>query len=150
MSSYFASDTVDITINCKDVLTDIKTKTLEEELEYRKELKQQDQKEYDRLERYRDNESTISVKLDDYGLLIAEDLTPDYFADHDLIEFLETHRNYAVFYKGTVGTSDADSVYTYLTDLPKWKLKEFMCDTLGLNHFATTEDILNELKIKLS
>ena len=26
-------------------------------------------------------------------------------------------------------------------DLPKYKLKEFMCDTLGLNHFATTDDI---------
>jgi len=150
MGCYWKSDTADITVAGEEVINDISTKALELELEDRKELQRTDPEEFKKQERNRDGLATVTIELDDYNLINKDDVDPDFFADEDLIEFLETHRSYAVFYKGAVGTSDADSVCTYLMDLPKYKLKEFMCDTLGLNHFATTDDIINELKMRLN
>ena len=149
MGKYYQTDAIDIRVSGEDVISDISTKRLEIELEDRKELEHFEPEEFKKQERYRDGTSLVTIDLDDYGLICKDDVEPNFFTDIDLIYFLETHRNYAVFSKGSIGNSDADSVCTYLMDLPKWKFKEFMCDTLGLNHFATVDDILTELKNKL-
>ena len=149
MGKYYQTDAIDIRVSGEDVISDISTKRLEIELEDRKELEHDDPEEFKKQERYRDGTALVTIDLDDYCLIRKDDVEPNFFSDIILIHYLETCKNYAVFSKGSVGTSDADSVCTYLMDLPKYKLKEFMCDTLGLNHFATVDDILSELKNKL-
>ncbi len=150
MSKYCQTDAIDIRVSGEDVISDISTKRLEVELEDRKELERSEPEEFKKLERYRNGTALVTIDLDDYGLICKDDVEPNFFSDTDLIHYLETQKSYAVFSKGSVGTSNGDSVYTYLMDLPKYKLKDFMCDTLGLNHFATVDDILNELKMRLS
>lgn len=150
MSKYFQTDAIDIRVLGEDVISDISTKRLEVELEDRKELEEFEPEEFKKQEKYRDGTSLVTIDLDDYGLICKDDVEPNFFSDTDLIHYLETQKGYAVFSKGSVGMSDADNVCTYLMDLPKYKLKEFMCDTLGLSHFATVDDILNELKMRLS
>ena len=149
MGHYLQGDTKDVNISVEDVINDIPTKRLEAELEDRKDLEKEEPDEFKYQERHRNGLASITIELDDYNLIDKDNIEPDFFTDVDLIYYLETHRNYAVFSKESVGTSDADSVCTYLMDLPKWKLKEFLCDTLGLNHFAAVDDILNELKSRL-
>lgn len=149
--SYWNNNEKSIRISTDNIIEHIPTSDLQKELDSRLEIKESKPEDFDKIEKlFRHRNVEVVIDLRDYNLIDKEDVTPDFFSDEDLIYYLETHKNYAVFHKGAVGTSDADSVCTYLTDLPKWKLKEFLCDTFGLNHFATTEDIINEIKQKLN
>ena len=139
---------VDITCDVDEVIGQIPTSALENELEERKGLQKKDVKECARQERYRTWEIEISINPEDYNLVDVEDVEVSDFEDQQIIDYLEC-AGYCVFKKGVVNTSDMDGVKLYLDELSNWKFREAICDLLGLSHRASKDDIINKLKERI-
>lgn len=139
---------VDITCDVDEVIDQIPTSALENELEERKDLQKKDVKECARQERYRTWTIEITINPEDYNLVDVEDVEVSDFEDQQIIDYLE-RSGYCVFKKGVANTSDMDSVRMYLEDVPAWKFKEAMCDLLGISHTSTKDEIINKLKERI-
>ena len=145
---YGWSDTKTVTIDVEDIISEIPTRILKEEYEDRQELQRTDPKQAERDERWRTCEIDIDINLDDNDLLDKDNVDLDIFEDCQIISYLE-EAGYSVFENSSVSKNECSGISVYMNEVPNWKFKEIMCDTLGLSHMATKEEIINEIKNRL-
>ena len=148
MSSWW-NDSQDVTIDVSDVIGQIPTEDLERELKERKDLQKTDVKEFEREERRRGSELDVSICLDDYNLIREEDVDITDFELYQVIDYIESN-GYAVFEKGVTTENKLGCLAHYLGDVPGWKLKELLCDMLGVGHLTSRDDIIREIKEKIN
>lgn len=132
-----------------EIIDQIPTTSLEEELDKRKELQVSDIKLAERKESRRSSEVSIEIDPDDYDLVSQEDIhvSVSDFSDREIIKYLKL-RGYRV-YGDDVNLSALERLAQDLQDAQPYKLKGFLCDLFELSHMASKEDIINEMKNKI-
>jgi hypothetical protein len=132
-----------------EIIDQIPTTSLEEELVKRKELQVSDIKLAERKESRRSSEVSIEIDPDDYDLVNQDDVRPSLsdFSETELIKYLKS-RGYRV-YGDEVDLSSLERLAQDLQDVQQYKLKGFLCDLFELSHMASKEDIINEMKSKI-
>lgn len=68
-----------------------------------------------------------------------EDIDLDEVELADIVEHIKGH-NYTVI--------EGNKMADFISDLPSYKLKDLLCDVVGVNHHTSKEDILNLLSEK--
>lgn len=147
MSSWYYSNTRDIHIDLDTIMCDIPTKMLEDELEERKALQENDPAQAEKAESYRSDTVDYEIDIRDYDLVDEEDVGLDNYDDCDLKHEIE-HRGYTVLHDDLLPDYGIGGFAQGLTYLQSWKLKDFLCDFLGISHLSNKEQIINELKTR--
>lgn len=138
---------VDINIDAREIIENIPTPILEEELKDRKELQASDIKNAEREERRRTTNINWEIDPDDYDLVDRDNITVSDFNEDELIEYLED-AGYEVYdYENSPDTS-LDGVIRYFENNQPYKLKEFLCDLCRISHQSSKEQIIKELMEK--
>lgn len=145
---YFWGDTVTVTIDAEEIIDKIPSKILDKEYKERKELQRLDPKQAEKEERWRNSDIDVEINLDEYNLVEKDKIQLNDFNNFEIIDYLEDS-GYSVFENSAVSKSECSGMSDYIHDAPKWKFKEILCDTLGLSHLATKEEIINEIKNRL-
>lgn len=145
--SYWNDDVdIDVQVEVEDIIDDIPTETLEEELEKRKEKQEKDPDGFKRDERFRYNTLSVTIDPSDYDLIKRDDVGPEDLSIVDMVTYLDRH-GYSVLYGHDIINLDAAA--TRISDLPKYKFRDLMCDVLCLGRCVSNEEIINEFKTKL-
>lgn len=132
-----------------NVLEQISFSKIEEAYNARKEEKESDPDTFKKYERHNRSDSQVEIDIDpdEYDLMSIDEESLDDFDLEDIIDAVE-NSGYIVLKKGTL-PADINAMTRYIGDLSNWKFKDILCDILGLNHLASKEDIINEVKNKL-
>lgn len=141
--------TVTVYADVDEVIEQIPTASLEEELKRRKDLQASDVKLAEREENRRSSDINIEIDPDDYDLVDQDDIHVSDFGEDELIDYLEG-RGYSVFdnaYCPEVNT--LNGIIQNLQNAQKYKLKDFLCDLFNLSHVASKDDIAAEITVKL-
>ena len=147
MSSWYYSNTRDIHIDLDKIMRDIPTEMLEDELEERKALQESDPARAQKEEDYRSDTVDYEIDIRDYDLVDEEDVGLENFDDCDLKYEIE-NRGYAVLHDDLLPDYGLDGIAQGLNYFQPWKLKDFLCDFLGISHLSNKEQIINELKTR--
>lgn len=150
MSSWYYSDTRDIHIDLDKIMRDIPTEMLEDELEERKALQESDPARAEKAESYRSDTVDYEIDIRDYYLVDEEDVCLTNYDDVDLKQEIE-HRGYTVLHDDDdllYHEYGLDGIAQGLNYFQPWKLKDFLCDFLGISHLSSKEQIINELKTR--
>ena len=147
MSSWYYSNTRDIHIDLDKIMRDIPTEMLEDELEERKALQERDPARAQRDEDYRSDTVDYEIDIRDYDLVDEEDVGLENFDDCDLKYEIE-NRGYAVLHDDLLPDYGLGGIAQGLSYFQPWKLKDFLCDFLGISHLSNKEQIINELKTR--
>jgi len=141
--------TVTVYADVDEIINQIPTTSLEEELEERKELQVSDIKLAEQKESRRSSDVSIEIDPDDYDLVDQDDARQSVtdFSERELIKYLEL-RGYRV-YCNEASLSSLEKLAQDLRDVQPYKLKDFLCDLLELSHVASKEDIINEIRSKI-
>lgn len=142
--------TKDIDIDIKDIIDDIPTQMLEEELATRKKLEKSDPEKAKHNEKCRHKNILYPIDPEDYDLVSNEAVTLANFDSSEMIYELE-HSGYRVLPKDDmrlIGEKSMSDIAEYIQKLQPWKLKDFLCDFLGISHLSNKEQIINELKTR--
>ena len=139
---------VTITFDASEVIEQITTHELERELQERKELIKSDPKEHNKKERYRGDELEVDIDPEEFDLVKQEDIEVSDFTIEQIKEYL-AKEGYHVIRSGVRGDNNTDGVIQFIEELPKWKLRELMCDICGITYISSTDDIINSIKEKL-
>lgn len=137
-----------ITFDVSEVIEQIPTCELERELQERKELIKIDSKRYHKKELYRGYELEVDIDPYEFDLVKQEDIELSDFTIEQIKEYLDKE-GYHVIRSGARGNNNTDGVIQFIEELPKWKLRELMCDICGITHVSSTDDIINSIKEKL-
>ena len=144
-SSMWWPSNATITFDVSEVIGQIPTRELERELQERKEL---NKKELYKKELYRGNELEVDIDPYEFDLVKQEDIEISDFTIEQIKEYLDKE-GYHVIRSGARGNNNTDGVIQFIEELPKWKLRELMCDICGITHVSSTDDIINSIKEKL-
>lgn len=147
MSSWYYSDTRDIHIDLDKIMCDIPTEMLENELEERKALQESDPARAQKNEDYRSDTVDYEIDIRDYDLVDEEDVGLDNFDDSDLKYEIE-NRGYTVLHDDLLPDYELGGIAQGLNYFQPWKLKDFLCDFLGISHLSNKEQIIDELKTR--
>ena len=136
--------TVTVYVDVDEIIGQIPTESLEEELNTRKELQVSDAKLAEHKESRRSSDVSIEIDPDDYDLVDRDDARPSVsdFSEKELVGYLKS-RGYSVY------LSSLEELARDLRDMQPYKLKEFLCDLLELSHVTSKEDIINEMRNKI-
>ena len=146
----FGISTVNIDIDIQDIIDDIPTDMLEEELSKRKKLIEENPKKAQEKELFRAKNILYPIEPDDYDLVSSEAVTLANFDSSEMIYELE-HSGYRVLPKDDmrlIGEKSMSDIAESIQKLQPWKLKDFLCDFLGISHLSNKEQIINELKTR--
>ena len=145
---HYSSD-VTISANVDEALDKISFVKIKEAYEDRLEEKENNPEYFRNSEKFRDDD-TIDFDIDvgDYDLMYINDESLD---DFDLEQIINTVEDsgYTVV-NNKYCWNDYSIVIKYLNDLPKWKLREVLCDLTGLNHLVSNDEIIREIKEKIN
>lgn len=144
---HYPSD-VTISVNVDEALDKISFVKIKEAYEDRLEEKENNPEYFRNSEKFRDDDTIdFDIDADDYDLMHIDDESLD---DFDLEEIINTVEDsgYTVV-NNNYGCNDY-GIVKYLNDLPKWKLREVLCDLTGLNHLASNDEIIKEMKEKIN
>ena len=147
MSSWYYSNSRDINIDLDKIMCDIPTYMLEDELEERKALQERDPAQAERDESYRSSTVDYEIDIRDYDLIDEEDASLDTYDDVDLKQEIE-HRGYTVLHDDLLPDYGLGGIAQGLNQFQPWKLKDFLCDFLGISHLSSKEQIIDELKTR--
>lgn len=139
--------TVTVYADVDEIINQISTTSLEEELNRRKKLQVSDIKLATREESIRSSEVSIEIDPYDYDLVNQEDIRVSDFSKMELIEYLKS-LGYNV-YGDELSLSLLEKLAQDLQDVQPYKLKYFLCDLFELSHMASKEDIINEMRNKI-
>lgn len=139
--------TVTVYADVDEIINQISTTSLEEELNRRKKLQVSDIKLATREESIRSSEVSIEIDPYDYDLVNQEDIRVSDFSKMELIEYLKS-LGYNV-YGDELSLSLLEKLAQDLQDVQPYKLKDFLCDLFELSHMASKEDIINEMRNKI-
>lgn len=136
---------IDVEFDVKDVIEDIPTKSLVEELSERLDDIENGDVTYNKKERHRSTTLSVPIDPDDYGLVDRDEISASDVGENEMISALEC-RGYVVNVKES-DIIDIDGLdYKAIQSLPKWKIRELFCNLCGVSHLTSTEDLLNELR----
>lgn len=147
MSSWYYSSTRNIHVDLDKIMRDIPTEMLEDELEERKALQKSNPVRAERDESYRSDTVDYEIDIRDYDLVDEEDVGLDTYDDYDLKREIE-HRGYTVLHDHLLPDYGLGGIAQGLNYFQPWKLKDFLCDFLGISHLSNKEQIINELKTR--
>lgn len=147
MSSWYYSNTRDIHIDLDKIMCDIPTEILEDELEERKALQKSNPARAEKDELFRSDTVDYEIDIRDYDLVDEEDIGLDTYDDCDLKQEIE-HRGYIVLHDDLLPDYGLGGIAQGLNYFQPWKLKDFLCDFLGISHLSNKEQIINELKTR--
>ena len=147
MSSWYYSNTRDIHIDLDEIMRDIPTEMLEDELEERKSLQKSNPARAEKDESYRSDTVDYEIDIRDYDLVDEEEVGLDNYNNCDLKQEIE-HRGYIVLHDDLLLDYGLGGIAQGLNYLQPWKLKDFLCDFLGISHLSNKEQIINELKTR--
>lgn len=144
---HYSSD-VTISVNVDEALDKISFVKIKEAYEDRLKEKENNHEYFRNSEKFRDDDTIdFDIDADDYDLMYINDESLDDFDLEDIINAVEDS-GYTVV-NNKYGWNDYDIV-KYLNDLPKWKLREVLCDLTGLNHLVSNDEIIKEIKEKIN
>lgn len=145
---YWWQDSITVNVDYDDVIEQIPTDVLQEELNKRKELQHSDIKTFEKEENRRCDGIDIDVCPDDYGLVDEETVKlGEYFSDDYIIDYIESKGHTIVSDGETFGT--IENVTNYLYSLPNYKYRDYLCDSLGLSRRSAKEEIIEEIKNRI-
>lgn len=144
---HYPSD-VTISVNVDEALDKISFDKIKEAYEDRLEEKENDPEYFRNSEKFRDDDTIdFDIDADDYDLMYIDDESLDDFDLEEIINAVEDS-GYTVV-NNSYGWNDY-GIVKYLNDLPKWKLREVLCDLAGLNHLVSNDEIIKEIKEKIN
>ena len=144
---HYSSD-VTISANVDEALDKISFVKIKEAYEDRLEEKENNPEYFRNSEKFRDDD-TIDFDIDvgDYDLMYINDESLD---DFDLEQIINTVEDSGYTVVNNKYCWNDYSIVKYLNDLPKWKLREVLCDLTGLNHLVSNDEIIREIKEKIN
>lgn len=143
--SYWNED-VEIEIDIDDIINDIPTNMLEEELAKRKKQMVSSLKTFQSEEKLRYNTVRVSIDPNDYDLIKQDEVTLDNFYISEIVSYM-TAEGYSILCGKHVNNPYEISKYLY--ELPKDKFRDLICDVLGLGRCVSNEEIIKKIKTKL-
>lgn len=147
--SFLFDNSRTISIDLYKLMRDIPTEMLEDELEERKALQASSPKEAEKKEKYRSDTVDYEIDISDYDLVDKEDVCLTNYDDVDLKQEIE-HRGYTILHDDDLLYHEygVDGIAQGLNYFQPWKLKDFLCDFLGISHLSNKEQIIDELKTR--
>lgn len=147
--SFLFDNSRTISIDLDKLMCDIPTYMLEEELEERRDLQKNNPERAEKKEKLRSDTVDYEIDIRDYDLVDEEDLCLTNYDDVDLKQEIE-HRGYTVLPDDDLLYHEygVDGIAQGLTYLQPWRLKDFICDFLGISRLSNKEQIIDELKTK--
>lgn len=143
---HYPSD-VTISVNVDEALDKISFVKIKEAYEDRLEEKENNPEYFRNSEKFRDDDTIdFDIDADDYDLMYINDESLDDFDLEQIINTVEDSGYTVVNNKYCWN----DYSIKYLNDLPKWKLREVLCDLTGLNHLVSNDEIIREIKEKIN
>lgn len=143
--SYWNED-VEIEIDIDDIINDIPTDILEDELAKRKKQMECSLKTFQSEEKLRHNTARVLIDPNDYDLIKQDDVTLDNFYISEIVNYMSA-KGYSILCGKHINNSDEISKYLY--ELPKDKFRDLMCDALSLGRCVSNEEIIKKIKTKL-
>ena len=143
--SYWNED-VEIEIDIDDIINDIPTDILEDELAKRKKQMECSLKTFQSEERLRYNTARVLIDPNDYDLIKQDEVTLDNFYISEIVNYMSA-KGYSILCGKHVNNSD--EISKYLHELPKDKFRDLMCDALSLGRCVSNEEIIKKIKTKL-
>lgn len=144
----FGTDTVNVDIDINDIIDDIPTDMLEEELLKRKKLAEEDPEKEKQQEYWRAKNLLYPINPDDYDLISNEAVTLANFDYSELIYELE-HNGFRVLPKEDmrlIGDITMADIANYIRNEQNWKIRDFLCDLVGIPHTSNKETIIEGIK----
>lgn len=149
VKSWLWDDAVDITVDPADCIGHLSTKLLEKELIDRMDEKINDPKKFIKDENKRGGEFSILIDPDEYDLIDKDDVSISDFTEEQIVDHLERNSKEYTIVSRTETFGSIDNVIRYLQNLPKYKMRDFLCDVLSITRRSSDEDIIKELKAKI-
>ena len=144
---HYPSD-VTISVNVDEALDKISFVKIKEAYEDRLEEKENNPEYFRNSEKFRDDDTIdFDIDADDYDLMYINDESLD---DFDLEQIINTVEDSGYTVVNNKYCWNDYSIVKYLNDLPKWKLREVLCDLTGLNHLVSNNEIIREIKEKIN
>ena len=144
---HYPSD-VTISVNVDEALDKISFVKIKEAYEDRLEEKENNPEYFRNSEKFRDDDTIdFDIDADDYDLMYINDESLD---DFDLEQIINTVEDSGYTVVNNKYCWNDYSIVKYLNDLPKWKLREVLCDLTGLNHLVSNDEIIREIIEKIS
>lgn len=144
---HYPSD-VTISVNVDEALDKISFVKIKEAYEDRLEEKENNPEYFRNSEKFRDDDTIdFDIDADDYDLMYINDESLD---DFDLEQIINTVEDSGYTVVNNKYCWNDYSIVKYLNDLPKWKLREVLCDLTGLNHLVSNDEIIREIKEKIN
>ena len=144
---HYPSD-VTISVNVDEALDKISFVKIKEPYEDRLEEKENNPEYFRNSEKFRDDDTIdFDIDADDYDLMYINDESLD---DFDLEQIINTVEDSGYTVVNNKYCWNDYSIIKYLNDLPKWKLREVLCDLTGLNHLVSNDEIIREIKEKIN
>ena len=144
---HYPSD-VTISVNVDEALDKISFVKIKEAYEDRLEEKENNPEYFRNSEKFRDDDTIdFDIDADDYDLMYINDESLD---DFDLEQIINTVEDSGYTVVNNKYCWNDYSIIKYLNDLPKWKLREVLCDLTGLNHLVSNDEIIREIKEKIN
>jgi hypothetical protein len=144
----FGISTVDVDIDIQDIIDDIPTDMLEEELSKRKKLIEENPKKAQEKELFRAKNILYPIEPDDYDLISSEAVTLANFDSSEMIYELE-HSGYRVLPKDDmrlIGERTISEIANHIRKSQNWRIRDFLCDLIGVQHTSSKETIIEGIK----
>ena len=139
---------MEFTVKLTDFIDGISTKALEEELQERKEYAEENPEAAKRLERRRDDDDiTVDIDIDEYGLVEERDIRLEtYFSTENMLDYLERQGFELI---GECNIPAFGTMRNWVSNAPKWKIRDYFCDMCGVSHTISNDDLMKELRSKI-